>query len=74
MSRLAVQWDNWLLRVPMDETDEKRIAGNLAKIMGLMCLRNTMIEDIHDGVVPVGKMPTRLFNLTMPPGTENEKK
>jgi len=39
----------------MDETDEKRIAGNLAKIMGLMCVRNTMIEDIHAGVVPVSK-------------------
>jgi hypothetical protein len=23
--------------------------------MGFMCVRNTMIEDIHDGVVPVGK-------------------
>jgi hypothetical protein len=39
----------------MDETDAKRIAGNLAKIMGLMCVRNTMIEDIHAGVVPVSK-------------------
>jgi hypothetical protein len=39
----------------MDETDEERIAGNLVKIMGLMCVRKTMIEDIHAGVVPVSK-------------------
>jgi len=39
----------------MNENDEKRIAASLAKIMTMMCVRNTKLEDIHAGVVPVSK-------------------
>jgi hypothetical protein len=39
----------------MNENDEKRIATKLAKIMTVMCVRNTKLEDIHAGVVPVSK-------------------
>lgn len=38
----------------MDE-DEKRIVAKLAKVMAMMCVRNTKLEDIHAGVVPVTK-------------------
>jgi len=39
----------------MNENDDKRIAASLAKIMTMMCVRNTKLEDIHAGVVPVSK-------------------
>jgi len=39
----------------MKPADEKRIAAKLAKLMTLMCVRNTIIESIHAGVVPVSK-------------------
>ena len=39
----------------MKPADEKRIAAKLAKIMTLLCVRNTGIEDIHAGVVPITK-------------------
>ena len=39
----------------MKEQDEKRIAASLAKTMAMMCVRNTKLEDIHAGVVPVSK-------------------
>ena len=29
------------------------IAAHLAKTMAMMCVRNTMIEDIHAGLTPV---------------------
>ncbi|MEQ9209798.1 MAG: hypothetical protein RLN96_08150 [Pseudomonadales bacterium] len=35
--------------------DERRIAASLAKIMAMMCVRNTKLEDIHAGIVPVSK-------------------
>jgi hypothetical protein len=40
----------------MNEEDEKRIAARLAKVMAMMCVRNTKLEDIHTGVVPVTKI------------------
>jgi len=39
----------------MKPADEKRIAAKLAKIMTLMCIRNTRIEAIHAGVTPITK-------------------
>ncbi len=39
----------------MNENDEKRIAASLAKIMTMMCVRNTKIENLHAGVEPVSK-------------------
>lgn len=37
----------------MRKEDEQRVAARLAKVMAMMCVRNTMLEDIHAGVVPV---------------------
>lgn len=37
----------------MRKEDEERIAARLAKVMAMMCVRNTKLEDIHAGVVPV---------------------
>jgi hypothetical protein len=39
----------------MIKNNEKRITASLAKIMAMMCVRNTKLEDIHAGVVPVSK-------------------
>jgi hypothetical protein len=39
----------------MKKEDEERIAARLAKVMAMMCVRNTKLEDIHVGVVPVTK-------------------
>jgi len=39
----------------MKPADEKRIAAKLAKLMGLMCVRNTGIEGLHAGVAPITK-------------------
>jgi hypothetical protein len=37
----------------MNEDDEKRIAAKLAKTMAVLCVRNTHLENIHAGKVPV---------------------
>ena len=37
----------------MNEDDEKRIAADMAKIMAMMCVRNTMLGAIHSGLSPV---------------------
>ncbi len=39
----------------MRKEDEERIAARLAKVMAMMCVRNTKLENIHAGVVPVTK-------------------
>ncbi|MBI4968156.1 MAG: hypothetical protein HZC25_08580 [Rhodospirillales bacterium] len=39
----------------MKKEDEERIAARLAKVMAMICVRNTKLEDIHAGVVPVTK-------------------
>jgi hypothetical protein len=36
----------------MKVEDEERIAANFAKIMGMICIRNTRLEDLHAGVQP----------------------
>lgn len=37
----------------MKVEDEERIAANLSKIMAMICIRNTRLEDLHAGVQPV---------------------
>jgi len=39
----------------MRKEDEERIAAKLAKVMAMMCVRNTKLENLHAGVVPVSK-------------------
>ena len=37
----------------MKVEDEERIAANLSKIMAMICIRNTRLEDLHAGAQPV---------------------
>ena len=37
----------------MDPDDEKRIAAKLAKIMAMLCVRNTQLETLHAGLTPI---------------------
>lgn len=37
----------------MKVEDEERIAANLSKIMVMICIRNTRLEDLHAGLQPV---------------------
>ena len=37
----------------MKVEDEERIAANLSKIMAMICIRNTRLEDLNAGVQPV---------------------
>jgi hypothetical protein len=37
----------------MKVEDEERIAANLSKIMAMICIRNTRLEDLHAGVQPM---------------------
>jgi hypothetical protein len=37
----------------MKVDDEERIAANLSKIMAMICIRKTRLEDLHAGVQPV---------------------
>ncbi|CAA7619555.1 conserved hypothetical protein [Magnetospirillum sp. SS-4] len=39
----------------MKKEDEERIAARLAKVVAMMCVRNTKLEDIHAGVISVTK-------------------
>lgn len=39
----------------MKKADEQRIAARLAKVMAMMCVRNSKLENIHAGVFPVTK-------------------
>lgn len=39
----------------MNEEAEKRIAAKLAKAMAILCVRNSRLEDLHSGRVPVTK-------------------
>jgi hypothetical protein len=36
----------------MKHEDKERIAASLAKVMAMMCVRNTGLEGLHAGVVP----------------------
>jgi len=37
----------------MNRDDEKRIAAKMAKTLAMMCVRNTGLESLHAGIVPV---------------------
>jgi hypothetical protein len=37
----------------MRPEEEKRVAANLAKIMAMLCVRNTQLEGLHSGLTPV---------------------
>jgi len=37
----------------MNHDDEKRIAAKLAKIMAMLCVRNTQLETLHAGLGPI---------------------
>ena len=37
----------------MNHDDEKRIAAKLAKIMAMLCVRNTQLEALHAGLTPI---------------------
>jgi hypothetical protein len=37
----------------MNHDDEKRIAAKLAKIMAMLCVRNTQLESLHVGLTPI---------------------
>jgi hypothetical protein len=37
----------------MTPVDEKRVAANLARIMGMLCVRNTQLETLHAGLRPI---------------------
>jgi len=39
----------------MKKTAEERDAASFAKMLVLMCLRNTSLEDLHAGKVPISK-------------------
>lgn len=39
----------------MRQRDEERIAAELAKAMAMICVRNTVLETLHAGRVPVTK-------------------
>ncbi|MDP0926575.1 hypothetical protein Q0601_05295 [Paracoccus onubensis] len=39
----------------MTESDEDQIVANLAKAMAMICVRNTKLEDLHAGPVPVSR-------------------
>ena len=38
-----------------DDEDDKASAASLAKTLAMMCVRNTVLEDLHAGKVPVSK-------------------
>lgn len=37
----------------MNKDDEKRVAANLARIMAMLCVRNTQLETLHAGLSPI---------------------
>ena len=37
----------------MNRDDEKRIAAKLARIMAMLCVRNTRLETLHAGMTPI---------------------
>ena len=40
----------------MNRDDEKRIAAKLARIMAMLCVRNTQLETLHSGPTPVTRL------------------
>ena len=43
----------WTYIAGMNKDDEKRIAAMMAKTLAMMCVRNTGLETLHCGIVPV---------------------
>ena len=43
----------WTYIGRMKKDDEKRIAAMMAKTLAMMCVRNTALETLHCGIVPV---------------------
>ena len=43
----------WTYIAGMNKDDEKRIAAMMAKTLAMMCVRNTGLETLHSGIVPV---------------------
>ncbi len=43
----------WRYSAAMTRDDEKRIAAMMAKTLAMMCVRNTGLEALHAGIVPV---------------------
>src|SRR5512145_2287794 len=39
----------------MSHEDEQRIAAKLARLMAVICVRNSRLEDLHAGRVPVSR-------------------
>jgi len=39
----------------MNDADEKRIAAKLARILAMLCVRNTKLEDLHAGITPASR-------------------
>jgi len=39
----------------MNEDGEKRIAAKLARIMAMLCVRNTQLAALHSGQTPVAR-------------------
>ena len=37
----------------MNEDDEKRVAARLARIMAMLCVRDTQLETLHAGLGPI---------------------
>jgi hypothetical protein len=37
----------------MNKDDEKRVAARLARIMAMLCVRNTQLEKLHAGLGPI---------------------
>lgn len=51
----AKGWSRWALPPnlrPMTPADKERIAASLAKVMAMMCVRNTGLETLHACTVP----------------------
>jgi hypothetical protein len=39
----------------MRKKDEERTAAQIAKTLTMMCVRNTFLEKLHEGITPVKK-------------------
>lgn len=39
----------------MSQNEDQRITANLVKIMAMICVRNSRLEDLHAGQVPVSR-------------------
>ena len=37
----------------MNKDDERRVAARLARIMAMLCVRNTQLETLHSGLGPI---------------------